>query len=109
MPDIIGIGFRPQDKWSKNDYNVFKAKDPVEVDKFTGLPVYKTAEQWEASGNGPKYEVWGLRDAKLEAGAKAIFESNIKRGGFSIDPFLEVVNKVGYNELKQMNSSMSSW
>lgn len=109
MPDIIGIGFRPQDKWSKNDYNVFKAKDPVEVDKFTGLPVYKTAEQWEASGNGPKYEVWELRDAKLEAGAKAIFESNIKRGGFSIDPFLEVVNKVGYNELKQMNSSMSSW
>ena len=65
MPDIIGIGFRPQDKWSKNDYNVFKAKDPVEVDKFTGLPVYKTAEQWEASGNGPKYEVWGLRDAKI--------------------------------------------
>lgn len=109
MPDIIGIGFRPQDKWSKNDYNVFRAKDPKEVDAFTGRPIYKTAEEWEASGNGPKYEFWGLRDAKLNAGAKAIFESNVRKGGFSIDPFLEVIKKVGYSDLKQMNSAMPSW
>lgn len=109
MPEIIGLGFEPQQKWGTRNTNSFMAKDKKEIDPYTGHPVYKYADDWVNANNGDYNDFWALRTAKLNSNVKNIFETNMRKGGFSIQPFLEVVDSVGYSDVKQVLFAQKSW